>query len=33
MGCVHTHRKIPTIEGWGSSSRTQSAMEKIGENN
>jgi len=33
MGCVHTHRRILVIEGWGNSSWVQSAMEKIGEDN
>jgi hypothetical protein len=32
MGCVYTHRKIPTIEGWGSPSHIRSIVEKIGEN-
>jgi hypothetical protein len=30
---VHTHRKITTIEGWGSLSHVQNVMEKIREDN
>jgi hypothetical protein len=33
MGYVHMHRRIPTIEGWGSSSCVQSVVEKTKENN
>jgi len=33
MGCVHTHRRIPAIEGWGSPSCTQSAVKNIKEAN
>jgi hypothetical protein len=33
MGCVHTHREIPTISGWGNPSRIQSIVEKIKETN
>jgi hypothetical protein len=33
MGCVHTHQRRPKIEGWGSPSHVQSAMEKTMENN
>ncbi len=33
MGCVHTHQKMPTIEGWGSPSCVQSVVQKIGEDN
>ncbi len=31
MGCVHTHWRIPAIEGWGSPSYIWSTMKKIGE--
>ncbi len=30
MGCVHTHRWMLTIEGWGSPSPIQNVVEKIG---
>jgi hypothetical protein len=33
MGCVHTHQRILEIERWGSPSRIQSVVEKIGEYN
>jgi hypothetical protein len=33
MGCVHTHQRILTIEGWGSLSHIQKVVEKIGEDN
>ncbi len=33
MGCVHTHRGMPTIEGWGSPSCVQSVVQKTRENN
>jgi hypothetical protein len=33
MGCVHTHQGMHAIEGWGSPSRVQSVMEKIGKDN
>ncbi len=33
MGCVHTHRGMPTIKGWGISSHIQSVVPKIGEDN
>ncbi len=33
MGCVHTHQGMHTIEGWGSSSRIRSVMEKTRETN
>jgi hypothetical protein len=33
MGCVHTHRGMPTIEGLGSPSRVRNVMQKIGEDN
>jgi hypothetical protein len=33
MGCVHTHKGKPTIEGCGNLSHTQSDVEKIGEDN
>jgi hypothetical protein len=32
MGCVHTHWKISTIEGWGNPSCIWSVVEKIGGN-
>jgi hypothetical protein len=31
MKCVHMHRRIPTIERWGSPNHIQSAMEKTRE--
>jgi hypothetical protein len=33
MGCVHTHRRIPTIEGCGSPNCIRNVVEKDGENN
>jgi len=33
MGCVHTHQKIPAIEGCGSLSCVQNVVEKYGEDN
>jgi len=33
MGCVHTHQRMPAIEGWGSLSREWSVMQKTGEDN
>jgi len=33
MGCVHTHQRIPTIEGCGSPNRIRSVAKKIGKNN
>jgi hypothetical protein len=33
MGCVHTHQKIPTIEGCGNPSDIRSVTNKDGENN
>jgi len=33
MGCVHTHRRMPTIKGWGSPSHVRNAMQKTKENN
>jgi hypothetical protein len=33
MGCVHTHWWMYVIERWGSPSRVQNAMQKIGEDN
>jgi hypothetical protein len=33
MGCVHTHRRIPTIKNWGSPNCVWNVMEKIGEDN
>jgi hypothetical protein len=33
MGCVHTHWRIPAIEGCDNPSHVQSAMEKDGKNN
>jgi hypothetical protein len=33
MGCVHTHWRIPTIEGCGNRSRVQNIVEKDGEDN
>jgi len=33
MGCVHTHSRIPTIEGWGSLSYIQSVVKNIREAN
>jgi hypothetical protein len=32
MGCVHTHQRMFTIEGWGSLSRVQNVVEKTREN-
>jgi hypothetical protein len=29
MGCVHTHRKIPAIEGCDNPNRVQNVLEKI----
>jgi hypothetical protein len=33
MGCVHTHQKIPIIEGWGSLRHIRNVMEKTKETN
>jgi hypothetical protein len=33
MGCVHTHRRILTIGGWGSPSHVPSVVQKIREDN
>jgi len=33
MGCVHTHRMMHGIEGWGSLSHVRSVMQKIEEDN
>jgi hypothetical protein len=33
MGCVHMHRRILAIKGWGSLSHVQNVMEKFEENN
>jgi hypothetical protein len=33
MGCVHTHRGMPTIKGWGRPSCIWRAMQKIRKNN
>jgi len=33
MGCVHTHRGMLAIEGWGNASQIQNVVQKIGENN
>jgi hypothetical protein len=33
MGCVHTHQKIPTIEGWGDPNYIQSIVKKTKEDN
>jgi hypothetical protein len=33
IGCVHTHRRILTIEGWGSPSHVRSVVQKIREDN
>jgi hypothetical protein len=33
IGCVHTHWRLPKIEGWGSPSRVQNNIKKLRENN
>jgi len=33
MKCVHMHRGIPIIEGWGNLNHIQSVVEKNKENN
>jgi len=33
MWCMHTHWKIPTVEGWGNPSSIWNVMEKIMEAN
>jgi hypothetical protein len=33
MGCVHTHRRIPAIEGWGNSNHYLYVVNKTRENN
>ncbi len=33
MGCVHTHRGMHAIDGWGGPSRVRSAMQKTKKNN
>jgi hypothetical protein len=33
MGCVHTHWRMHAFEGWGSSSRVRSVVQKTKENN
>jgi len=33
MGCVHMHRKILAIKGWGSLSHVQNVVEKFEEDN
>jgi len=33
MGCVHTHKGIFVIKGWGSPSHIQNVVEKNGEKN
>ncbi len=31
MGCVHTHRRMPTIKGWGGPNHIQCVVQKNGE--
>jgi hypothetical protein len=33
MGCVHIHRGMSAIEGWGGPSHVQNVVQKIGEDN
>ncbi len=33
MGCVHTHRRILLIKGWGNPSRIRNVVEKTREDN
>jgi len=33
MGCVHTHQRMPTIEGWGNPSHVRNVVKKNGQNN
>jgi hypothetical protein len=33
MGCVHTHRRMLAIEGWGSPNHVQNGMQKTSEDN
>jgi hypothetical protein len=33
MGCVHTHQKIPAIEGWDILNRVQNTIKETRENN
>jgi hypothetical protein len=33
MGCVHAHRKVLAIEGWGSPNHVQSVVKKTKEDN
>jgi hypothetical protein len=33
MGCVHTHRRMFAIKGWGNQSRVRNVVQKIGEDN
>ncbi len=31
MGCIHTHQRMPAIEGWGGPSRVQNVVQKTKE--
>ncbi len=33
MGCVHTHRRMPTIKGWDGPNHIQCVVQKNGEDN